>query len=61
LWQANLQGADLRKANLEASVVASARLAEVSSLAGAVLPDGRKLSEDNWKAEFANWRRQQGH
>lgn len=61
LWHTNLQGADLRKANLEASVVTSARLAEVSSLAGAVRPDGRKLSEGNWKAAFANWRRRQGH
>jgi hypothetical protein len=50
---ANLSGADpfkpdVREADLSGAV-----------LAGATLPDGTKLSEDNWKAEFEEWRRKQ--
>ena len=35
------------------------QLAQAQSLAGATLPDGTKLSEDNWRAEFEEWRRKQ--
>jgi hypothetical protein len=51
LWGANLSGADLRRSSLTAEQAAQAR-----SLAGATLPDGTTLSDDNWEAEFEEWR-----
>jgi hypothetical protein len=35
------------------------QLAQAWSFAGATLPDDNKLSEDNWAAEFEEWRKKQ--
>jgi hypothetical protein len=64
LWGAQLQGAELERANLnkvflQEADVATRQLAQAKSLAGATLPDGTKLSEDNWQAEFEEWRKKQ--
>jgi hypothetical protein len=69
LLGASLQGANLKNANLagthlwfadlrEAQVTAK-QLDQAKSLRAATLPDGTKLSEDNWEAEFEEWRQQQ--
>jgi uncharacterized protein YjbI with pentapeptide repeats len=55
----NLEEADLWHANLEDADVTAEQLAEAKSLAGATLPDGAKLSEENWEAEFEDWRKKQ--
>jgi uncharacterized protein YjbI with pentapeptide repeats len=63
LSDANMQGTYLQMASLshtslrDASIEPS-RLAPARTLAGATLPNGTKLSEDNWKAEFEEWRAQ---
>jgi uncharacterized protein YjbI with pentapeptide repeats len=54
---ADLQGVNLESANLEGAAVSAEQLTQAQSLAGATLPDGTKLSEDNWEAEFEEWRR----
>jgi uncharacterized protein YjbI with pentapeptide repeats len=46
-------------ANLKAAKVTAEQLAQATTLAGATLPDGTKLSEDNWEAEFEEWRKKQ--
>jgi uncharacterized protein YjbI with pentapeptide repeats len=56
---ADLEGADLRDARLKDAMVAAEQLARAASLAGATLPDGTRLSEANWRAEFEAWRRKQ--
>jgi hypothetical protein len=44
---------------LEAARVSADELAKAMSLEGATLPDGTKLSEDNWEAECEEWRENQ--
>jgi hypothetical protein len=56
LDEALLGRADLRKAHLDGAEVLADQLAQAESLAGATLPDGTKLSEENWEAEFEEWR-----
>jgi hypothetical protein len=64
LWGANLKGAfllsaNLSRANLEGAQARAGQLYQAENLEGATLPDGNTLSEDNWKAEFEEWRRKQ--
>jgi len=59
LEKAYLVDANLRGSNLVNADVAIDQLSEAKSLAGATLPDGVKLSEDDWQAEFEEWRRKQ--
>ena len=40
-------------------VLCPEQLAQARNLAGATLRDGTKLSEDNWEAEFEEWRKKQ--
>jgi len=56
---ANLEEATLRHTDLERALLDVSQLTQARSLAGATLPDGTKLSEDNWRAEFEDWRRKQ--
>lgn len=58
LVRADLQQATLSNVNLrDAKVEGARRLAQTKSLAGAILPDGTKLSDYQWKAEFQGWSR----
>lgn len=59
LRDANLEGVNLWHANLEGAELVASQLSEAWILAGVTLPDGTKLSEDNWRAEFEEWRREQ--
>jgi hypothetical protein len=59
LWPARLAGAWLVEANLEGAWLRPRELAEATKLNSATLPDGTKLSEDNWEAEFEEWREKQ--
>jgi uncharacterized protein YjbI with pentapeptide repeats len=59
LGGAKLGGANLLSANLEGAFVSFEQLAKAVSLRGVTLPDGTKLSEDNWEAEFEEWRNKQ--
>jgi hypothetical protein len=59
LKYASLRGADMSGASLERSNVSNEQLKEALTLAGAILPDGTQLSEDNWEAEFEEWREKQ--
>jgi uncharacterized protein YjbI with pentapeptide repeats/uncharacterized membrane protein YqjE len=59
LRRASLRLADLSGAKLEEATVAYKRLVQAKSLKGTTLPDGTKLSEENWQAEFEKWRDEQ--
>lgn len=59
LSSANLNGAYLSGAGLGGAKVTTEQLAQAASLQGATLPDGTKLSEENWQAEFEEWREKQ--
>jgi len=41
------------------ATVTADQLAQAKTLARATLPDGTKLSDDNWQAEFEEWREKQ--
>ena len=61
LERANLTGAHLRGANLRGTSLKEAKLTaeqltQAVCLAGVILPDGTELSQDNWQAEFEEWR-----
>lgn len=57
LRAANLEEAFLGAANLEGAEVTAHQLAQAELLAGATLPNGTNLSEENWEAEFEEWRK----
>jgi hypothetical protein len=46
-------------ASLEGASILVEQLALADPLAGTVLPDGTRLSEENWKVEFEEWQRKQ--
>jgi uncharacterized protein YjbI with pentapeptide repeats len=54
-----LVGANLTGASLERATVPFEQLGQAASLAGTIPPDGTELSEDNWHAEFEEWREKQ--
>jgi hypothetical protein len=41
------------------ATVTADQLAQATTLARATLPDGTKLGDDNWQAEFEEWREKQ--
>ena len=59
LEDTNLEEAWLWCANLKGAAITVEQLAQAKSLGGATLPDGTKLSKDNWPAEFEEWRKEQ--
>jgi uncharacterized protein YjbI with pentapeptide repeats len=71
LWLCDFKHAELYGADLTGAVVSGCRfegadltraavtddqLAQALSLAGATLPDGTRLSKENWRTEFEEWR-----
>ncbi len=50
-----LSWVNLERACLEGTTVTAEQLSHADSLMGTVLPDGTKLSEGNWEAEFEEW------
>lgn len=54
-----LVSVNLSNANLEGARTTASQLERAISLSGATLPDGTELSEDNWRAEFEEWRSRQ--
>jgi uncharacterized protein YjbI with pentapeptide repeats len=59
LTRANLKGTNLMNANLKGAFVSLEQLAEAVSLRGATLPDGTRLSGEEWEAKFKDWRKKQ--
>lgn len=57
LLEAELEGANLGRTHCQGAEVTAEQLSQAASLHGAVLPDGTKLSDSAWEAEFRAWRR----
>jgi len=56
LWKADLKGATLMWADMTDAHVTPEQLAATVDLCGTTLRDGFTLSEDNWQADFEEWR-----
>ena len=49
LRDADLRDANLRDANLKSSVVDDDQLAKAKDLVGAIMPNGKEMTEDQWE------------
>lgn len=54
LGDADFYDANLRNVNLRSSVVTNEELMKARDLIGAIMPDGSKMTEDNWEEFKAN-------